>query len=304
MHRIRLSHFSLLVAAFLFVSACELLEPPLRPTPAPLVFPATETPWYDFPVTITPLPDLPPTVQPLPPTLPPAPPASPTPSGPSARRVQFATGSTSAQVQGKVSAGAVDRYVLKVLAGQTMIIKSTFDVPLRIQVAGENGEVYKMFGSGSADWTGQLRTTQDYYIEVAAESGGIATYTLNIVIPPLNPPSAATSAARRIQFQPGNLTSTSQGSLTANGMDVYVVLLTAQQRVTVRASSTGASLLMSIAGVDGNVLKSSGAGGPNWSGTIPKTQDYEIRLTTADGAAAPYSLEVTVSPVPTPTKGP
>lgn len=105
---------------------------------------------------------------------------------PSARRIQFAPGSSSATLWGSLSPNGLDSYVLTALAGQTMTVDviPTSGQPL-LSISGANGEVLKSAGVGSPSWSGILPLTQDYFIAVSAAGGGSAVnYTLQVTIPP------------------------------------------------------------------------------------------------------------------------
>lgn len=103
----------------------------------------------------------------------------------------------------------------------------------------------------------------------------------------------------RISFQRGGTSATVQRSLGQNGIDRFVLRVLGGQTMSVNVVSSQANMLLSVNGVDGNVLKSMGAGSPNWSGTVPTTQDYILTISTANGAPASYTLTVTIPPLAT-----
>ncbi len=184
----------LLVILALILAACKLPAagaPPTATTQEPLVPTSTSvvlalptsTSLPPTPVVVTDTP-IPPTVAPptavpptsLPPTAAPLPPAI---------RIQFATGGTSAAVNGNLEAAQTLTYVLKASASQTMNVKvSSPNADVYLGVAGADGTV--LLGSQSQDTTfsGTLPSTQDYYLSLTA-SGGATSYTLTVEIPPL-----------------------------------------------------------------------------------------------------------------------
>ena len=98
------------------------------------------------------------------------------------RRIRFGRGRTTAILKGGIVRGDTDSYLLGAKAGQRMIVHVTsleknavFTVytprPLR-RVAGAD-EV--------TDWTGRLRRTGDYLIEVGGTRGN-TSYTLEVTI--------------------------------------------------------------------------------------------------------------------------
>jgi serine/threonine-protein kinase len=72
--------------------------------------------------------------------------------------------------------------------------------------------------------------------------------------------------------------------------------------MTVNLNSAGQVKLV-IWGADGTVLVSEGVEARSWTGPLPATQDYTIRVRNLGAAAADYSLTVTIPPLvgPTPT---
>ncbi|MGE5263217.1 MAG: hypothetical protein ACM3S0_07525 [Acidobacteriota bacterium] len=108
---------------------------------------------------------------------------------------------------------------------------------------------------------------------------------------------APAPSAKRITFQPGSTSAVLQGNLPTNGIDTYALRALAGQTLTVKVSSAQSSIIFSVNGVDGDVLKSMGAGASSWSGTLRTTQDYVITVSTPTGVPANYTLQVTIPPL-------
>jgi hypothetical protein len=106
---------------------------------------------------------------------------------PQPKRLQFATGSVSTTVQGTLAANGIDVYVLRALAGQTMIVNVTPSREVLLAVSGADGNVLKSSGAGTSNWSGQLPTTQDYILTLSTPSGAPTSYTLQITVPPRSP---------------------------------------------------------------------------------------------------------------------
>ena len=104
---------------------------------------------------------------------------------PTPKRISFASGATSASVQGALPLNGMDRWIIRVQAGQTMTAKA---IPqngnVMLIVFGVDGDVYQTDHVGSPDFSAQLQTTQDYYIDVRAWGDTAPTYTLQVAIPP------------------------------------------------------------------------------------------------------------------------
>jgi hypothetical protein len=108
--------------------------------------------------------------------------------------------------------------------------------------------------------------------------------------------TAPTLALNRISFAPGAVAASVQGTVTANGTDRWTLRAGVGQTMSVVITSAQAKMIFSISGADGNVIKSSGAGTGAWSGILPTTQDYIIGIAAENGAAASYTLQVTIPP--------
>lgn len=212
------------------------------------------------------------------------------------RRITFAPGATSASITGSTATNGQDRFVLRILQGQTLTATLTSaQNNVILIIYGADGNVLISDHAGATTFTGKVPTTQDYYIDTRSVGSAVVPFTLKVTIPPVAtvPPPPA---ARRISFPPGGTSVTVQGTTTANATDRWVLAAQAGQTMTVNVSSTQGQMLLYVAGIDGNVLKSSGAGGPTWSGILPSTQDYVLGISTATGAPAAYSLQVTIPP--------
>ena len=145
------------------------------------------------PTPVPPAPTLPPTqvvVAPPPaPTntlaQPPQPTAPPPATPPQAKRIQFEPGGTSATVKGSIAPNAMERYVLRALAGQTMNVNATTSQgQVVLSVFGADGTVLITDHAGAMKWSGTLPSSQDYNIDVRSVGNAIADYSLEVVIPP------------------------------------------------------------------------------------------------------------------------
>ena len=149
-------------------------EPTLEATPVPLT--ATPTP-----PAATPIPATATVVSVEPVTTPAASQPEPEPT-----RIQFAPGAISAQVQGSLAPGRIDRYVLSAAAGQEMTVNlsdSSAGVSAILVIWGADGTVLISDHADATIWTGQLPSTQDYTIDVRSVAGYAVDYTLEVMIP-------------------------------------------------------------------------------------------------------------------------
>ena len=192
----------LMVALALVASGCRLPASGSPPTVAATTPPsATATSGLQLRSTNTSLPPTPaadtPTSSPptpVPPTPVPPTPVPPTQAPlPSASRIQFAPGGTSAVVSGELESGQTIYYVLRASATQTLNVKVTSpNADIYLGIFGEDRQELLERNLQDTLWSGTLPSAQDYYISLTA-AGAKSTYSLTVDIPPL--PGAPTPAA-------------------------------------------------------------------------------------------------------------
>lgn len=283
-----------LVFVLLSTPACALLST-VTNTPTPTLPPLPTAATTRAPV-VTAIPTL------APATIPAPPPKSAPPTPPTPVRLSFAPGGTTATTQGTLAVNALDRYVLRVSAGQTLSV----EVPATqgsvvLAVSGADGTILLADRTGQTSFSGKVQVTQDYTIDVRATGNTPAVYTIEITIPPLaaaRPTATAepTLARTRITFQPGAIGATIQGVTATSGIDRFVIRAQAGQTMTVNVSSAQNDVILIIWGADGNVMISDHAGATSWTGVLPTTQDYNIDTRSVADAKVPFTLTVTIPP--------
>jgi hypothetical protein len=262
----------------LIVTACA------SPTPAPVIT-------VVLPTAIMPT-QPPPTIAPTPT---PAPTAAPAPT---AQRINFQTGQFNTTVQGKLAANGMDKWILRIIAGQTL---SANLIPTngkaKLTIAGADGTVLISDHADAMTWNGKIPTTQDYTITILAFDNTAPSYTMQITIPPLAQPTIApTIAPKRIAFAPGAISATVQGVTHAVDSDRWIIAAQVGQTISVNlVVPPGGRAALVIYGVDGTVLISDHASAMRWSGQLPKTQDYNIHVKPENGVVS-YSMTVTIPP--------
>ncbi len=102
----------------------------------------------------------------------PPPTATPRPDG-AAERIRFETGTTAAMVSGNLDSGETQRYVLRALAGQTMMVEFYTTAPATFSVSGADGQVLRPSGGSAPVWSGLLPSNQDYYITLVPVGGDL-----------------------------------------------------------------------------------------------------------------------------------
>jgi hypothetical protein len=105
---------------------------------------------------------------------------------PTPKRISFPAGGTTVTVQSTLPVGQIDRWVLRALAGQTMTVNTsaTQGQVILIIWGVQDGNVLISDHAGATSWTGQLPTTEDYYIDVRSVGSAPADYALQVTIPP------------------------------------------------------------------------------------------------------------------------
>jgi hypothetical protein len=139
-------------------------------------------------------------------------------------------------------------------------------------------------------------TTGDYTITF--QGTGPLVFGIQVQAAPSNTPSTipATSITKRISFAREEISATVQGITGAVEADHWVLAALAGQTMSVNlVLPTGKHATLVIYGADGTVLLSDRASVMQWSGLLPKTQDYFIDAKPETGAVS-YTLQVTVPP--------
>jgi len=251
----------------------EMVSPTTEP-PASATTPTAMAEAHAAPPTATPMPPTP-----IPPTTVPATPI-PVATQPVPVRIVFEPLATSATIEGDILAGDVDLYVLRASAGQLLEVSlPSYGGSPRFTVYGSDGTILKSNQSASGVYRGNLPSTQDYFIRI--ESGGApANYTLSVVIP------------QRIEFQPGATCADIERTIVSGRTDYYVLKAMYGQLLDASVYTAASDVRLVIYGADGTVLKSGMGGGPSYRGTLPRTQDYIMHVTSNMGTG--YRLNVTI----------
>lgn len=114
------------------------------------------------------------------------PPTPPSPPHPTIQRIRFAPGTISATVSGQVTPGGSNEYVIKASANQQMLVStSAEEQAIGISVVGADGTVLQSPMGGLSNFSGELPSTQDYFITVQIQGNGFADYSMTVTIEPL-----------------------------------------------------------------------------------------------------------------------
>lgn len=210
-------------------------------------------------------------------------PLPPPPSIPNAARIIFASGATSANVEGQIKKNQTFDYLVRAGKGQTLLA-SVYSPSDRVflGVAGvSSGNALLRTTSGKTTFQSVLPATQDYRLSLLAPAQK-TTYTLQVIIP------------ARIQFATGAVSAKLDGYLRGRETNFYLLLAKKNQTMTVSINSPQDDIFLTIYGMeDGSPLVRSVMAQTGWSGVLPRTQDYMIEAVSTGGNAS-YTLKVSV----------
>lgn len=222
---------------------------------------------------------------------------SPTPTPtripqPQTQRITFSPGAISATVYGTVDSARQASYVLRALAGQDMTVQFYGGGPYQATLTGADGSYLGSANSGGSI-SARLPRTQDHYITINAPAGAAGSnFTMVVTIVGAGPrPTPPASSTQRITFARGAVSATVNGMTPQN----YVLKALRGQTMYVELFTTyGAPALVRIETAGGQLLGSAGESA-DWSGVLPGTQDYYLRVQSPAGAGSVnFSLRVTI----------
>ncbi len=219
---------------------------------------------------------------------------------PRAQRLFFGRGADTITRTGVLRFGGADRYVIKLGANDNFSVSVDAGPNNNVILIlwGQDGTVLISDHADASSWSGITPTTQDYYIDARAINGTTANYTLSVYARPITP-APPNQSIKRITFPPGTFASTVVGQVTAGNVNEYVLKANVGQRMLVSVAPTTPSdqgVVLSVVGADGTVLLSSMPGASNFSGVLPSTQDYFIKITGGGSIPTIFRLTVTVEP--------
>lgn len=99
-------------------------------------------------------------------------------------RIAFASGETSATLNGHLSDRETDHYVLRALEEQTLDVVVDAPRQVGLTIVGADGVPLKRYVDEETSWRGDLPATQDYFIEINALEATV--YTATVTLPPLS----------------------------------------------------------------------------------------------------------------------
>ena len=151
-----------------------------------------------------------------------------------------------------------------------------------LEITGRtDGKALLLANAKATHFQGIVPSSQEYLMRVISKGEG-ASYNLLVTIP------------RRITFARGAISASTPGAIAAGGINSYVLRALSGQTMTAAIPAPNAGLALEIYGLtDGQPLVRASLGQTTWTGKLPATQDYIIKVANT-GARASFTLATTV----------
>lgn len=216
-----------------------------------------------------------------------------------AERIQFAPGSTSAAVTGRLSGGTSKQYILRALAGQVMDIQSWGTGVYRYTLQTSDGRLLGEASGGTSLYR-TLPSTQDYLITVQTVHEGTygANYGLLISITgdttPPPTPTPVPPAVQEIRFPQNTTNTTVWGTVTSAQPQVYRLGARAGQVMTVQLRTERNTPARVTIATERGIFLGATNQTESWQEILPGTQNFFLTVQTAEGGSVNYSLFVDI----------
>lgn len=193
-------------------------------------------------------------------------------------RLQFEPGTTTRVMTGSLEANGTRGYQVAAQQDQVIIAGTALDDwegGVRVKVTTSDNAVLPEL-AGNLSFVATLPETGDYIVWVSGGSNA-SSYQLAVTIP------------IRINFDPGAVSASMDGSIH-NGREIsYVFHAYAGQTLTTSLDGSNVSLI--VTSLENQQILS--AATSNWTGFLPNTQDYIIQVMPAVESTS-YTLHVTI----------
>lgn len=194
-------------------------------------------------------------------------------------RINFATGTTNANVVGSVAAYKSQRYVFWAAKDQLIDVSLSSGQDAAISISSRAGTVLLSSMGSAKSYRGYLPASGDWFIDIRAGASN-ANFELYLMIP------------QRLSFATGTYGLTTTGSVPAGRVHNFIAWAAAGQTLKMSVAPVG-SLALSIYGVDGTVLLSSMGESTSYEGVLPSSQDYIINVRSMPGVGS-YAFTFTI----------
>jgi hypothetical protein len=199
-------------------------------------------------------------------------------------RLAFQPYATSTEVQGTITGGTTQEYILRAAGGQLMIVNlasPSQQLYLRIYSA-MTGQVLADTSAHLTSWQGILPSSQDYVIALISQ-GTDTNFSMNVTIP------------ENIHFNPGAISATYNYPLRPRETHTFLLRASAGQTMSLTVSPTDKSVLLAFYGYqDGQPYLRDAVGETSWTGPVPATQDYVVQVSSVIDTDTTFRLDVVI----------
>jgi hypothetical protein len=212
------------------------------------------------------------------------------------QRIQFAPGAISAVVSGRIDGFQIRNYLLRALAGQTMIASVASPAgDAYLTVVSPGGSPLARAQAGAQSFNGALPETGDYRLSVLSPSGTAHTnFVLSVTV--TGSTSGGSSTTQRITFAAGATGTTVSGRIDGAQIRNYLLNARAGQTMTVTVTSPAGGAFLTVVSPGGSPLARAQAGAQAFSGVLPESGDYRLSVLHPSGTAnTDFVLTVSVT---------
>lgn len=198
-------------------------------------------------------------------------------------RISFATGATSAVVDGDFTTRTWQDFVIRGNAGHTMIVSLTASDPSTHFIVFRRYTRYALWGRGDGltIWQRALPYNADYIIRVFGPIG--SNFSLNAAMPAI------------IRFPRGTWGTTVTGHTSDNRINSYLAWGRQGQILTATLTAPGDMGITVYGLIDGIPMVRAVNGAVSWSGRLQSSQNYVIDVVPSISTTIYYTLDVTIT---------
>jgi hypothetical protein len=220
---------------------------------------------------------------------------SPTNPGAS-QRIRFATGATSANVNGQVNGSIVNTYLLEARTGQRMQINLTSPSGQAfLTVVSPNGTPLARAQNGVQNFDQTLPENGDYTLQVSSPAGTPnTTYTMFVSVTNGGVPTPVPGTTQRIRFAPGTSSGQVSGQIDGSTLMTYLLEARAGQRMRITLASSTGQAFLTVVSPFGTPLARAQNGVQSFDQFLPESGDYTLQVSSPAGTPL-TSFVLTVS---------
>lgn len=210
-----------------------------------------------------------------------------------AQVVNFASGTTSSNLNGTTTNGYLFSYGLNCSAGQTMTVN--LYVPsgtAYLDIFGITTGTLLSNSIKATTWTGVLPQTQDYVIEVVPSNNQVVNYVLAVSV--TGNPGGNSSTGGNIVFAPGTTAAVNQGTVQPGQVVKYTVQASQLQPMILLVDSPNHDVTLGVLYPNGGTFLSPDKKWTYWQWQLPETGLYTIQVI-GGATAEQYTLTTKIA---------